>query len=470
MGGLRALLRLLTCTLPATGAGKFDAFDSCDKCIAAGLGWSFKKARCGGFPNKSCPPNTPPPPAPSNIVELTDKIFARELGAADVFLVNYYGPACAECNELKGTLEAAAAKLGEQMKIGRVDATAHPGEATDFGRLGKELPSLVLFRAAVKLEHYTGARDAEAIVAYMVKIAATDDNVDEDWDDDEDDEDEPEIMRFSMATAQGLMTHRLKNQLVIFMSKEHEEAGVAALEVAIKKGGYAEKVLGLHIPTDDPENNPVLERFFVNPDLTPSIRIAQMYPNGDGLRVFAPFGQDRPSNKMADGKLKTAEGMIQALKDHFDGKSKPLLRSQPRPGMSHAIIKDLVGNSVDRWLQASNTHALLLLYWEKCTHCESLMPAFEKVAARVQKANEQHKPEHEARITIGRIEATQNDIGHPRIYAGSYPMLYFVAADDKDFAVRIEVEEEEGMHTEAGIMEFLKDNTWMGLGPSKDEL
>ena len=57
--------------------------------------------------------------------------------------------------------------------------------------------------------------------------------------------------------------------------------------------------------------------------------------------------------------------------------------------MSHAIIKDLVGNSVDRWLQASNTHALLLLYWEKCTHCESLMPAFEKVAARVQKANEQ---------------------------------------------------------------------------------
>ena len=76
----------------------------------------------------------------------------------------------------------------------------------------------------------------------------------------------------------------------------------------------------------------VLERFFVNPDLTPSIRIAQMYPNGDGLRVFAPFGQDGPSNKMADGKLKTAEGMIQALKDHFDGKSKPLLRSQPRPG------------------------------------------------------------------------------------------------------------------------------------------
>ena len=45
-----------------------------------------------------------------------------------------------------------------------------------------------------------------------------------------------------------------------------------------------------------------------------------------------------------------------------------------------------------------------------------------------------------------------------------------IAADDKDFAVRIEVEEEEGMYTEAGIMGFLKDNTWMGLGPSKDEL
>ena len=53
--------------------------------------------------------------------------------------------------------------------------------------------------------------------------------------------------------------------------------------------------------------------------------------------------------------------------------------------MGHTIIKDLVGKTVDPWLQTDGTHALLLLYWEKCTHCEALMPAYEKVAARLQK-------------------------------------------------------------------------------------
>ena len=46
---LAALLCLGTAT-----ASKFDAFKTCEGCIEAGYGWSFKHERCGGYANKQC--------------------------------------------------------------------------------------------------------------------------------------------------------------------------------------------------------------------------------------------------------------------------------------------------------------------------------------------------------------------------------------------------------------------------------
>ncbi|MGB0613715.1 MAG: hypothetical protein ACPGN4_06145 [Miltoncostaeaceae bacterium] len=65
------------------------------------------------------------------------------------------------------------------------------------------------------------------------------------------------------------------------------------------------------------------------------------------------------------------------LRAHFNGESKPLLRSQPAPRLSHPIVHDLVGSNVDDWLMAPDKNALLLLYWDNCEHCETLMPVFE---------------------------------------------------------------------------------------------
>ena len=62
--------------------------------------------------------------------------------------------------------------------------------------------------------------------------------------------------------------HASSNVPSLALSAGHVDAG-------IKKGRYARAVLGLHVPTDDPQNRPVLERFFVQETL-PALRIAVM--------------------------------------------------------------------------------------------------------------------------------------------------------------------------------------------------
>ena len=61
MRQLFVALALLSCTALISAASKFAAFTTCDSCIDAGFGWSTKKNKCGGYPNKKCPASAPAP-------------------------------------------------------------------------------------------------------------------------------------------------------------------------------------------------------------------------------------------------------------------------------------------------------------------------------------------------------------------------------------------------------------------------
>ena len=73
-------------------------------------------------------------------------------------------------------------------------------------------------------------------------------------------------------------------------------------------------------------------------------------------------------------------------------------------------------------------------------------------------------PTGEKMIRIGRMEGVKNDVAHPRIYAGSYPMMYFVAADDKEHAIQIDHDSADMANSEAVVWEFLQQNTWLEGG------
>jgi hypothetical protein len=382
-------LALVLALALVSGAGKPSAYTTCDSCVAAGFGWSKKKGKCGGFANKVCasppppspPPTSPPPPtpkkaprgpapspAPSMLAELTDENFDEMVASSDIWLVQFSGSACPECDAMRGAMERAAVQLrSAPFKMGIVDAVQQPGVASDFGV--KIWPAVMLFRGGDLIEKFPGPDTADGIVSYLSKVATQPSGGLLD------DVEEPEIVKFRMETAQSLMKHRLKVQLVVFSkSGRGAEKQVQALTQGIKKGRLSRAVLGLHVPTDVPQNRPVLDRFFVQ-DTLPALRIAVMYPDGSGLRVLAPPGGG--VGRLADGKPKQAEDIVAVLKAHFNGDSKPLLRSQPKPGLSHAVITDLVGSNVDDWLMTPDKNTLLLMYWDNCEHCETLMPVFE---------------------------------------------------------------------------------------------
>ena len=204
------------------------------------------------------------------------------------------------------------------------------------------------------------------------------------WDEEEEDEweTEPEVVRFTMASAQSLMSHRLKNQLCLFVDASAATSTYEMVYAAIRDGGHSDQILGLLVPADAPENHAVLGRFFVDPKKTPAVRMAVMVPGAGGIRVMAPNGTIDSNGHLvegyaADGKPMTAAVLQQVAKEHLEGRSQPLLRTEQNPELSHPVIMDLIGRTVDPFLRRPGSHALLLLYWSSCNHCEALMPAFE---------------------------------------------------------------------------------------------
>ena len=54
LAGCRWLLLLALAACGAGSASRFDSLTSCEDCVAAGFGWSVRKAKCGGYSNRDC--------------------------------------------------------------------------------------------------------------------------------------------------------------------------------------------------------------------------------------------------------------------------------------------------------------------------------------------------------------------------------------------------------------------------------
>ena len=89
-----------------------------------------------------------------------------------VWLIKWYAPWCAHCKKMTPIIEEVAEyyhRRDDKVKIGRVDATAHPGLATPFSIKG--YPTLSLLRDGQLLAVYNGPRTFEAITAFVDETA-----------------------------------------------------------------------------------------------------------------------------------------------------------------------------------------------------------------------------------------------------------------------------------------------------------
>ena len=88
--GMKSLLHLVGGTLLAllglsahrAEAGKFDGYEDCASCVAAGFGWSAERGKCGGYANKECSRAPQDLPARSAQPPHTDSVSSDPIAAA----------------------------------------------------------------------------------------------------------------------------------------------------------------------------------------------------------------------------------------------------------------------------------------------------------------------------------------------------------------------------------------------------
>ncbi|ODN03361.1 Protein disulfide-isomerase A6 [Orchesella cincta] len=102
-----------------------------------------------------------------DVVELTDSNFQKlVLDSDEPWLVEFFAPWCGHCQRLEPEWAKAATELKGKVKVGALDATAHPGKASEYGVQG--YPTIKFFPAGRKrssdAEDYDGGRTADAII------------------------------------------------------------------------------------------------------------------------------------------------------------------------------------------------------------------------------------------------------------------------------------------------------------------
>jgi len=85
-------------------------------------------------------------------------------------------------------------------------------------------------------------------------------------------------------------------------------------------------------------------------------------------------------------------------------------------------VKVITQDNFDEQAVKGKTDMLLKFYAPWCGHCKELAPTWEKLAITLQS---------EPRITIAKVDATKNDIKHPKLNVDGFPTIVYFPMVDK---------------------------------------
>ena len=102
----------------------------------------------------------------ANTLEVTESNFKSEvLESAKPVLVDFWAEWCAPCKMIAPIVEEIATHHGDKIKVGKLDADAHPGVLQDYQIMG--IPTLILFKGGEPVVRIIGYKPKEQIIGQL---------------------------------------------------------------------------------------------------------------------------------------------------------------------------------------------------------------------------------------------------------------------------------------------------------------
>eukprot|EP00612_Vaucheria_litorea_P007495 CAMPEP_0171471622 /NCGR_PEP_ID=MMETSP0946-20130122/812_1 /TAXON_ID=109269 /ORGANISM="Vaucheria litorea, Strain CCMP2940" /LENGTH=479 /DNA_ID=CAMNT_0012001143 /DNA_START=9 /DNA_END=1448 /DNA_ORIENTATION=+ len=421
-----------------------------------------------------------------DVLVLTDDTIADAIKENEFLLVEFYAPWCGHCKTLAPEYSKAAttlAGLDTPISIAKVDATAETKSAADYGVRG--YPTLKWFVNGEDTE-YTGGRTADSIVSWIKKKTGPPCKRLEDNDGldsfkegadvvvvaflDSDSTDFAtfekvargvEDVEFGQASSDvAKAAGEAAGSIVLF--KKFDE-GKAVFSGEVTDEAVKEFIQGNSVPlvsTFSQETAPKIfgsgvENHFLyfnkagadsHDGIFEELKKAAVDFKGKTLFVYVPSSEDRVMSyfgfkeselpkgilvAMGEGDMKkfgfdqelTADNIKAHVAAYHAGDLKPTLKSEDIPEDNSGSVQVLVGKNFEEVALDESKDVFVEFYAPWCGHCKALTPTWDELGDKFAKQDS---------VVIAKIDATANDVDHPKINVRGFPTLIFFPAGGKD--------------------------------------
>ena len=108
----------------------------------------------------------------ANIKEVDEQTFQSEVLESDVpVLVDFWAPWCGPCQMVAPMLEAVAEKMGDKLKVVKVNTDENMNTAQNYQIMA--IPSLLIFKKGEVVERIVGVQPQPQLEAQLQEIIAS---------------------------------------------------------------------------------------------------------------------------------------------------------------------------------------------------------------------------------------------------------------------------------------------------------